>query len=112
MFYNFISKYTDIFCSKNARSFCTAKAFHIFSTKNIGDLRAIAERGRIWLSRPCYSKRKMFLENDTLQEHTRLIYYMRVSILLYFLANDLNFYLLQVNLQRLVRVEVVVLCLI
>ena len=29
MFYNYISKYTEIFC-------CTAKASHIFSTKNIG----------------------------------------------------------------------------
>ena len=36
MFHDFITKYTDIFCRKNERSFCTAKASHIFSTKNIG----------------------------------------------------------------------------
>ena len=36
MFYNFITKYIDIFCWKNERSFCTAKASHFFSTKNIG----------------------------------------------------------------------------
>ena len=36
MFYDFITKYTDIFCCKNERSFCNAKASHIFSTKFIG----------------------------------------------------------------------------
>ena len=36
MFYDFITTYTDIFCRKNERSFCSAKASHIFSTKNIG----------------------------------------------------------------------------
>ena len=36
MFYDFITKYTEIFCRKNERSFCTAKASHIFSTKYIG----------------------------------------------------------------------------
>ena len=35
IYYHFISKYTDIFVEKNKRSFCTAKASHIFSTKNI-----------------------------------------------------------------------------
>ena len=35
-FASFITKYTDIFCGKNEKSFCTAKAFHIFSTKNTG----------------------------------------------------------------------------
>ena len=36
LFYNFITKYFDIFCCKNERSFCTAKTSHFFSTKNIG----------------------------------------------------------------------------
>ena len=38
MFYDFINyKYTDIFCLKNERSFCNAKASHIFfSTKYMG----------------------------------------------------------------------------
>ena len=36
MFYDFIAKYTDIFLLKSERSFCNAKASHIFSTKNIG----------------------------------------------------------------------------
>ena len=36
MFYDFITKYTDIFVEKNVRSFSSAKAFHIFSTKYIG----------------------------------------------------------------------------
>ena len=35
-FYDFITKSTDIFCCKNERGFCNAKASHIFSTKNIG----------------------------------------------------------------------------
>ena len=35
-FTDFITKYTDIFWWKNERSFRTAKASHIFSTKNIG----------------------------------------------------------------------------
>ena len=30
-----IRKYTEIFCWKNVSSFCTAKATHIFSAKNI-----------------------------------------------------------------------------
>ena len=30
MFDNFVTKHTDIFCCKNERSFCTAKASHIF----------------------------------------------------------------------------------
>ena len=30
MFFDFITKYTDIFCWKNEKSFCNAKAFHIF----------------------------------------------------------------------------------
>ena len=35
--YDFITKYTEIFCWKNERSFCNAaKASHIFSTKIIG----------------------------------------------------------------------------
>ena len=34
--YDFIIKYTDIFCWKNERSFCTVKASHIFSKKNLG----------------------------------------------------------------------------
>ena len=40
MFYDLITKYTQctliFFCLKNKRSFSTAKASHIFSTKNIG----------------------------------------------------------------------------
>ena len=36
MFYDFITKCTGIFVEKNERSFCNAKAFHIFSTKNVG----------------------------------------------------------------------------
>ena len=36
MFYDFITKYTDIFFDRKMRSFCNAKASHIFSTKNIG----------------------------------------------------------------------------
>ena len=41
MSYDFITKNTDIFVEKNfvetnERSFCTAKASPIFSTKNIG----------------------------------------------------------------------------
>ena len=36
VFYDFVIKYTDTFCRKNERSFCTAKASHIFSTKNTG----------------------------------------------------------------------------
>ena len=36
MFYDFITKYSDIFCRKNERNFCNAKASHIFSTKTIG----------------------------------------------------------------------------
>ena len=36
MFYDFITKYTEIFVEKNERSFCNAKASHIFSSKNIG----------------------------------------------------------------------------
>ena len=36
MFYGFITKYTDIFAEENEKSFCTTKAFHIFSRKNIG----------------------------------------------------------------------------
>ena len=31
--YNEVQVYIDIFCRKNERSFCTAKAYHIFSTK-------------------------------------------------------------------------------
>ena len=30
---DFITKYSDIFCLKNERSFCNAKTSHIFSTK-------------------------------------------------------------------------------
>ena len=33
-----IRKYAKIFCWKNVSSFCSAKATHIFSTKNIGIL--------------------------------------------------------------------------
>ena len=33
VFYDFITKYTDIFVEKNERSFCTVKAFHIFFNK-------------------------------------------------------------------------------
>ena len=36
MFYDFITTYTEIFCCKNERSFCNAKASRIFSIKNIG----------------------------------------------------------------------------
>ena len=37
MFYNFITKYTDIFYRKNERSFCNCKTFsYFFSTKYIG----------------------------------------------------------------------------
>ena len=41
-FYGFIAKYNDIFCRKNEREafalqkLLSAKASHIFSTKNIG----------------------------------------------------------------------------
>ena len=35
MFYDFITKHTELFVEKE-RSFCNAKASHIFSTKNIG----------------------------------------------------------------------------
>ena len=31
--FNLVSKYIDILCWKNVRSFCSAKASHIFSTK-------------------------------------------------------------------------------
>ena len=34
MFYSFKTKYTDIFCLKNEKSFCSASNF---STKNIGE---------------------------------------------------------------------------
>ena len=34
-FYDFVNKYTDIFCRKNESSFPTTKASHTFSTKNI-----------------------------------------------------------------------------
>ena len=30
-----VSKYVEIFCGKNVSSFCSAKATHIFSAKNI-----------------------------------------------------------------------------
>ena len=33
MFYNFITKYTDIFCWKNERSFCPASFSHFFNRK-------------------------------------------------------------------------------
>ena len=36
MYYDFMTKYTEIFCLKSERSFCTAKASHSFPTKNIG----------------------------------------------------------------------------
>ena len=36
MFYDCIIKYTDIFVERNVRSFCSAKASEISSTKNIG----------------------------------------------------------------------------
>ena len=36
VFYYFITKCTDIFCLKNERSFCNAKASRTLSTKNIG----------------------------------------------------------------------------
>ena len=41
MFYDFITKNTDIFCGKHERSFCTAKASHIVSTKNVGILQIL-----------------------------------------------------------------------
>ena len=41
VFYDFITKSTDIFCRKNERSFCSAKASHIFSTKNIGKFKIL-----------------------------------------------------------------------
>ena len=36
MFYDFITKNAEILVEKNERSFCNAKASHIFSAKNIG----------------------------------------------------------------------------
>ena len=36
VFYDFITKYTEILLKKNERSFYTAKASHIFSTKIVG----------------------------------------------------------------------------
>ena len=33
MFYDFITKYTDIFCCKNGESFCIAKTSDIFQQK-------------------------------------------------------------------------------
>ena len=39
MFYIFITKYTEFFVEKNEKSFCIAKASHIFfDKKNIGIL--------------------------------------------------------------------------
>ena len=43
VFYDFIIKYTGIFVEKNERSFCTAKASHIFQQNELVYLRTFVE---------------------------------------------------------------------
>ena len=65
--FTLIRKYSDIFCWKNVNSFCSAKATHIFSAKNIRilciesaktvnemTLNELVKLTMLWTTGPCY----------------------------------------------------------